>query len=118
MLNHIVNVSVSCFKTARFDTHGQYNSENIKKLIALALVRKTALDVRVKLSINSFVDVVLLQTESVETISSFAITPTISAQTTPALFSPIGANKKEILPLKTNKMLSLILSVYFKVKFV
>jgi len=114
----VVNLSVSCFKTAMFEVHGKYKSENMSKEIALAFVKHTTLVLKTKLSISVALFDALLQIERVETISSFAIIPTISAQTMPELFNPIGANKNEILLLTKNKILSPIFCVYLKVKSV
>ena len=107
----VVNLSVSCFKTAILDAHGQYKSEKIKNDTALAFVKHIALVDIIKLCINSVVLLALLQIVMVETISSFAIIPTSKAQTNPALFKPIGANKNETLLLTKNNMLSFMFCV-------
>ena len=79
------------------DIHGAYNKVNTKKLIALAVVKLITDDDTVKLKISSGTVDVALEIEKIETISSFAITPTTSAQIMAGELSPIGANIKLIL---------------------
>ena len=79
------------------DIHGAYNKVNTKKLIALAVVKLITDNDTVKLKISSGTVDVALEIEKIETISSFAITPTTSAQIMAGELSPIGANIKLIL---------------------
>ena len=105
MQNHIVNLSVSCFITAKFEAHGMYNKLNIKNEIALALLKQTTLEDITNEEISSLVLKTLLQILIVEIINSLAMTPTKSEQTTPALSNPIGANKNVSLsPIKNNTL--------------
>ena len=112
MLNHMKNLSVSFFITAKLDAQGQYNNEKIKKDTALARLKLTTLVAVTKLNDKAFKLDALLQIEIVDTINSFAIIPTINAHTTPAFFKPIGTNINVILSAMQNKTLLVIISVY------
>lgn len=106
--NHIQKVPISFLMTAKFELHGQYKSVNTKNDMAVALLKCTTLVATLRLAINAEIVETLLLIENVETSNSFAITPTISAHTIPALFNPIGVNKNAILSAKKNKILSVI----------
>ena len=99
------NLSVSRFKTAKFETQGEYNNTKIKKEIALDLFMFTTLILDSKDEISSLCECAEFKVAKVDTISSFASNPTNNAHTTPALFNPIGANKNFTLSARINKML-------------
>ena len=108
----------SCFITAKLEAHGQYKSENTKNETALAGLKQTALVVQVKLAIKAVLPNTPLHIDIVETISSFAIIPTKSAQTIPVEFKPIGAKIHVILSSTKNSTLWLMLSVNCSVNVV
>ena len=96
---------VSFFITAKLLAHGLYNKLKIKNETALGSEKLITLVGTIKLWINVFWLDVLLQIAIVETISSFAKTPTIKAETMPALFKPIGAKMKDSLLAMKNRIL-------------